>query len=163
MPGEQTGAGGVCRPPRRRTVIDGTRFDAWLRAAAAAPTRRRVLRALAGSALAAVVADRTGEEAAAAPTCPARTGCDARCRNTRKLCACTRTASGNRVCTHPCCSDRPCADGGDCRAGEVCLKTDCCGGPVCVTKCSEPRPAYCGRSGATAATAGAAAWGATPA
>ena len=52
--------------------MDGKRFDAWLRTAAA-PTRRRVLRGLAGGALAAVLGRSAAEDTAAAD--------DARCRN----------------------------------------------------------------------------------
>lgn len=84
--------------------------------------------------------------------CPASgSGCDVRCVNTTRDCACVRTVEGTRVCVHPCCSDRPCSSsfGTRCNAGEVCMRNDCPGCDqgqqegVCVKVCTGDRPSYC--------------------
>jgi len=111
-------------------------------------SRRRVLQLAAASALGAAGLGVATREAEARPMCPRHgAGCAVRCRHTRKLCTCIRTSEGKRACIHPCCSSRSCTRSGQCRSGEVCIKSGCCSGGVkrCVTRCTEPRPAYCGR------------------
>jgi len=95
------------------------------------------------------------------PKCPATTGCEAICRNTKKICTCVRHADGSRGCVHPCCSNRTCRNNKQCGGGEVCMKSVCCGPkPVCVTKCGRPIPAYCGGKPGTRSEEGGVSWGA---
>lgn len=78
-------------------------------------------------------------------TCPpSGTGCDTQCTNTNKDCRCVRTTDG-RACVHPCCGDRGCETSADCPGSQLCLRSDCCGpfSSVCVTPCSQSRPAGC--------------------
>src|SRR5215213_1585452 len=92
-------------------------------------TRRRALK-LAGASLLGVAGLGTAaREAEAAATCPTdtRPGCEVQCTNTRRLCACIRTVEGRKACVRPCCTRRTCDSGSDCRRGEVCMRTDCCG------------------------------------
>ena len=96
---------------------------------------------------------------------------DARKQDTKKNCSCIQKTNGNRICVRPCCSNRTCQRDAQCRGTEVCMQTDCCGpAPVCVTKCTEPRPAYCDRqvpvpvmAGAGAEETSGAEWGTTAA
>ena len=121
-------------------------------------SRGRALRLAGASLVSAVGLAWFASPAEAAPTCPRRgAGCDRRCRNTKKVCFCIRTASGARRCVWPCCSGRPC---GQCRNGEVCMQSNCCGPePTCVKLCDRQRPNYCGRLGATTAqSASGAVW-----
>ena len=112
-------------------------------------SRRRALQLAAASALGAAGIGVAAREAEARPTCPRRTGCTRRCRNTRKECACIRTTGGNRVCVHECCSDVTCASTSDCGENEVCMRSECCGAQaVCVTRCTAPAPDYCEGGGA---------------
>ena len=123
-------------------------------------SRRRALK-LAGASLlgaAGLFGAANPAQAAPTPTCPRRgAGCFRDCKNTRKLCYCIRTASGSRRCVYPCCSGRPC---GQCRSGEVCMRTNCCGPqPTCVTPCDRRRPNYCSGGGAAATqSTGSAVW-----
>lgn len=130
--------------------MDGSRFDALTKGlAAATPARRTILRGLLGAAVASVAG--RGLAAADGPTCPNHAGCERVCKNTNKVCACVKISHNKRVCIHPCCSDRRCSKDGQCKHGEVCIKTNCCGERVCVTRCTEPRPDYCGGTMAAAA------------
>jgi hypothetical protein len=123
-------------------------------------SRRRALK-LAGASLlgaAGLFGAANPAQAAPTPTCPRRgAGCFRKCKNTRKLCSCIRTVSDSRRCVYPCCSGRPC---GQCRSGEVCMRTNCCGPqPTCVTPCDRRRPNYCGGGGAAATqSTGSAVW-----
>jgi hypothetical protein len=108
-------------------------------------SRRRALQLAAASALGAAGIGVAAREAEARPTCPRRTGCTRRCRNTSKVCSCIRTTGGNRVCVHQCCSQVACASSSDCGENEVCMRSGCCneGQKTCVTRCSAPAPDYC--------------------
>jgi hypothetical protein len=113
-------------------------------------SRRRALKLAGASLLGAAGLLGSANAAQAAPTCP-RSGppissCERRCKNTRKVCVCIRTAGGNKRCVYPCCSGRTCT-AGSCRSGEVCLKSPCCPTQQCVKKCSESRPGYCDTGG----------------
>jgi hypothetical protein len=122
-------------------------------------SRRRALQLAAASALATAGLGVATREAEARPTCPRRgTGCFRPCRHTSKECYCIRTTEGNRVCIHPCCSGKSCNRSSQCKSGEVCLKTNCCGRSECVTRCTEPVPDYCGPT-AGSRTSSSAAWG----
>ena len=150
--------------------MDGFQFDAWTRRVMSGRQgRRTALKTALAAAAAGLVGHAAGDEVAAAPRCPGRTGCGAECRETNRDCRCIRKANGDRVCVRPCCSDRACDRDGDCRDTEVCMRTNCCdvSGRVCVTKCTEPRPAYCdvtaGTAGADAAETPGAVWGTTAA
>ena len=112
-------------------------------------SRRRALQLAAASALGMAGLNIAAKEAEARPTCPRRTGCERRCRNTTKECACIRTTGGNRVCVYPCCSDVTCDSNSDCGENEVCLRSGCCneGQKTCVTRCTAPVPDYCGVEG----------------
>jgi hypothetical protein len=125
-------------------------------------SRRRALKLAGASVLGAAGLLGVANPAQAATTCPRRgAGCLRECKNTRKtrkLCYCIRTASGSRRCVYPCCSFRPC---GQCRSGEVCMRSNCCGSePTCVTPCDRRRPNYCGGGGGAAArqSTGSAVW-----
>ena len=78
--------------------------------------------------------------------------CKSKCNNTGgRNCRCVHGRNGDQnffqTCVRPCCSNRNCNRGSDCRSTEVCMYTACCskgGHGVCVTKCGEKRPNYCG-------------------
>jgi len=92
--------------------------------------------------------------AAEGARCPdSGTGCDVECRGDiarKRDCRCIRTAEGKRKCVRPCCSNRGCDSSSDCRSGEVCMRTECCGDVrgVCAPKCTAERPNYCDDSAA---------------
>jgi hypothetical protein len=143
--------------------VDGSQFDAWTRRVTIGVHGRR---AALKTGLAAVAAGLLGhgasDQAAAAPRCPNTTGCDELCRNTNKECACIRQRNGDRVCVHPCCSNRTCKNSGECRPTEVCMQTSCCGErSFCVTKCTQAVPNYCNRMASAAEETPGAPWGTT--
>ena len=151
--------------PDRDGMTEEYSFDAVARGLASGTlSRRRALKLLGaaflGGALSLVLlpdeAEARRRRRRRGPRCPSSgTGCDERCTNTTKDCACIRTTEGARVCVHPCCSDRRCNSsfGSRCRTGEVCMRTNCCNEGdqegVCVKVCRGDRPEYCS-SGATA-------------
>jgi hypothetical protein len=116
--------------------------------ASGAISRRRALKLAGASLLGAAGLLGSANAAQAAATCP-RSGppissCERRCTNTPKMCFCIKTVSGNKRCVHPCCSDRTCTLTSQCRRGEVCMKSPCCGEQQCVKLCSAGgRPPYC--------------------
>ena len=126
--------------------MDGPQFDAWTRRlTTGVQGRRAALKAGLAAAASGLLGQASSEEAAARPRCPNQTGCNAECRNTRRNCRCVRRSNGDRICVHPCCSDRRCDRDNQCRNTEVCMETDCCTnrGTFCVQKCTERRPDYC--------------------
>jgi hypothetical protein len=137
---------GTKSPQERREEhsMSADDFDNLTRALASrAISRRRALQLAAASAIGAAGLGVATREVEARPTCPRRSSCDRRCKNTRKMCSCIRTTEGNKVCVHPCCSNRECNRTSQCERGEVCLKSNCCEGKVCVKRCTEPRPRTC--------------------
>ena len=131
---------------REEIALDGPKFDALTRKVMAdVQGRRTALKTAVAAAAAGLLGYGATEEAAARPRCPNNTGCDARCRDTDRRCFCIRRANGDRTCIHPCCSDRRCDRDGECRSGEVCMRTECCtrSGSWCVPKCTANRPGYC--------------------
>jgi hypothetical protein len=114
-------------------------------------SRRRALKLAGASLLGAAGLLGSANAAQAIPTCPTSgppfDSCDRRCTNTRRVCICIKTTSGNKRCVYPCCSGRRCNSGSQCRSGEVCLKSPCCKKQQCVTLCRESRPGYCGSPG----------------
>ncbi len=134
--------------------MDGPQFDAWTRRVmSGVQGRRAALKTGLAAAAAGVLGVRGSDEAAAAPRCPNRTGCNERCTNTNRRCSCIRRADGGRTCVQQCCSDRRCNRDRDCRNFEVCMETNCCRqrGSFCVPKCDARRPAYCDRQSGVAA------------
>ena len=123
-------------------------------------TRRRALKLAGASLLGVAGLGAAAREAEAAATCPrdTRPGCTTLCTNTRKICVCIRTVEGRKACARPCCSRRTCDSSSECRRGEVCMKTNCCGTqPTCLRRCSEPLPRHCADEEA-AGTSSSLAW-----
>ena len=126
--------------------MDGLQFDAWTRKVmTGVHGRRAALKTVFAASAAGLLGHGASDETAAAPRCPNRTGCTARCTDTRRECSCIRRSNGDRVCVHQCCSDRRCDRDNQCHSTEVCMQTECCTrrGTFCAPKCSERRPAYC--------------------
>ena len=137
--------------------MENEHFDQIARSLAAAPSRRGVVRLLAGAAIAAGTGllSRVPRTAGAQVT-PADAQCEAgpvidrqRCRvNTcrnRADCACARTAEGEKKCVEflfeeSFCKRRQCRRDRDCPQGELCVEIGgCCEGRrnqrICVSPC----------------------------
>jgi hypothetical protein len=139
----------------REDTTEEYSFDALAKGLASGTlSRRKVLKLMSTSILGAGVLAffPSVSTAAEGAKCPdSGTGCDVECRGDKarnRNCVCIRTAEGKRKCVRPCCSGRGCNSSNDCRSGEVCMKTTCCGDVrgVCAPKCTAERPNYCDTS-----------------